>query len=428
MGQLQRMAAGVRRVLDATRTTARARAEVAEEEALSGPDLTQPPVPEEVRPLETVHVAVPNPSVNSRDDAEVPKELRIAAAYSWRLIILAMAGGGVIWVVDRLSAVIIPLAISLLLAALLSPAVRFLRRRLRLPPSLAAFLVLITGLAAVGGTLTLVISQFVDNFDELSKSATNGVEKIRDWLQTGPPKLSTDELDEMINAAQEWLNEHSDTVTGGAVATATTTVELLFSFFLVLFITFFFMRDGNRIWAFLVRIFPKGAERQVYEAGLAAWSTLGSYVRATVLVAFIDALGIGLGLYFLDVPLAFPLAALVFLAAFIPIVGATLSGSVAVLVALVTRDLTAALITLGIVIAVQQLEGHVLQPLIMGRAVAIHPLAVIVAIAAGSVLAGIVGALVAVPIVAVLNTAIRFLVLKRRERPPGARVVSDEPT
>jgi predicted PurR-regulated permease PerM len=186
-------------------------------------------------------------------------------------------------------------------------------------------------------------------------------------------------------------------------------VEILSGTFLVLFALFFFLRDGRMIWRFSVNLLPSQAREPLDHAGLAAWRTLASYVRATVLVAFIDAVGIYIGLELLNVPLALPLGALVFLTAFIPIIGATLSGAVAVLVALVTNGFFTAIVVLIIVIAVQQIEGHLLQPLIMGRAVAIHPLAVIVGIASGLVLGGIIGALIAVPIIAVLNTGIRYL-------------------
>jgi predicted PurR-regulated permease PerM len=249
---------------------------------------------------------------------------------------------------------------------------------------------------------------------------------VRDWLRDGPLKLDNDQIDNGINTATGWLTDNQDKFVSTAQSTATATIEALAAFFLVLFSTFFFMRDGAKIWRFLVRIFPKQAEEQVHDAGIAAWATLGAYVRATVLVAFMDALGIGIGLYFLNVSLYIPLAALVFLFAFVPIIGATLSGLIAVLVTLVEQGPWPALFALIIVIAVQQIEGHVLQPLIMGRAVAIHPLAVIVGIAAGVILAGITGALVAVPIIAVLNTAVRFLVLKRREPPPDSVVVASE--
>jgi putative heme transporter len=406
----------------------RAREREASLESLGGPEIVakqgvEEPEDDGIRTEPPIATA---PSVSSRDDSEVPKELRIAAAYSWRLIVLAAALVCVVYMLGRLSHVVIPLAISLLLSALLSPLVRFLRHRAKFPPSLAAGVVLVAGLLAVIATLTLVVTQIVDKFDELANNATEGAEQVRDWLRDGPLKLDNEQIENGINTATGWLTDNQDRFVSTAQSTATATIEALAAFFLVLFSTFFFMRDGDKIWRFLVRIFPRQAEEQVHDAGIAAWATLGAYVRATVLVAFIDALGIGIGLYFLDVSLYIPLAALVFLFAFVPIIGATLSGIIAVLVTLVEQGPLPALIALIIVIAVQQLEGHVLQPLIMGRAVAIHPLAVIVGIAAGVILAGITGALVAVPIIAVLNTAVRFLVLKRREAPPDSVVVASE--
>jgi predicted PurR-regulated permease PerM len=219
---------------------------------------------------------------------------------------------------------------------------------------------------------------------------------------------------------QGWFTNNQDALTSGALATATTVGHVLTGLFLVLFTTFFFLRDGRKIVRFLVGLLPQRTRAATLSAAEASWVTLVSYVRATVLVAFIDAVGIGLAILILGVPFPFPLAALVFLGAFIPIVGATVSGAVAVLVAFVDQGWLVAVILLGAVIGVQQLEGHVLQPLIMGRAVAIHPLAVILAIAAGAVLAGIVGALIAVPTVAVLNTGIRHLAKLRRARESGS--------
>jgi predicted PurR-regulated permease PerM len=361
---------------------------------------------------------VTEPSVMSRDDREVPYGLRIASAWSWRLLVLAIVIAVILWIISRLKTVVIPLSIALLLSALLSPMANALRRWVRLPRSLAAALVLVAGLAAVAGTLTLVISEFVNGFSSLSEKASAGVQQIQRWLQTGPLHLTNAQFDSALNAAANWLNDHRDAVTSSALSTATATVEALALLFLVLFATFFFLRDGRQIWQFVLLVVPPRVREPVGHAGSAAWLTLVAYVRATVLVAFIDAVGIGLLLFILRVHFAFPLAALVFIGAFVPIVGATVSGTVAILVALVDRGPFTALLVLAGVIAVQQLEGHVLQPIIMGRAVAIHPLAVIVAIATGVVLAGIVGALVAVPIVAVLNTGIRHLVSARRRREP----------
>jgi predicted PurR-regulated permease PerM len=385
---------------------------------------------EELRDEPAAAMPSPNgghPSTTSYDDSEVPHGLRIAAAWSWRVLVLAVALAGALWLVGKLRHVVIPLTIALLLTALLAPAVQFLRRRVRLPASLATGLVLIAGIAAVAGTLTLVITQFVDGFPTLSDKAAAGLDQIRDWLQDGPLKLSNKQIGDSVDAATAWLTSNRESLAASTVSTAAATIEFLAAMFLVLFATFFFLRDGKRIWRFVVRILPGPAREQIGTAGEAAWLTLVSYVRATVLVAFIDALGVALVLVILKVEFAFPLAALVFLAAFVPIVGATVSGAVAVLVALVDEGAVVALVVLIAVIVVQQVEGHVLQPLIMGRAVAIHPLAVIVAIATGVVLAGIIGALVSVPIVAVLNTGIRHLVERRREPPPDAVVVGAEP-
>jgi len=361
-------------------------------------------------------------STVSRDDAEVPHSLRIAAAWSWRLIVVGVVGWALLRFIGVISIVVIPLSIALLLSALLAPAVSLLR--LRLPPSLATFLVLICGIAAVAGTLTLVINQFVEGVPELTTKASDGVREIQDWARTGPLHLSDAQVNQAIQSAQDWVNANTSSLTATGVATAATLAEILTGMLLVLFATFFFLRDGRKIWRFLVRLFPVNARWSLSDAGTASWATLGAYVRATVLVAFIDAVGIGLALVILRVPFPFPLAALVFLGAFVPIVGASVSGAVAVLVALVDRGWIIALSVLGAVIVIQQLEGHVLQPLIMGRAVAIHPLVVIIGIASGVVLAGIIGALVAVPLIAVLNTGIRRLARRRPEVPPDAVVVT----
>lgn len=366
-----------------------------------------------------------HPSTTSLDDAGVPRGLRIAAAWAWRLIVIGIVGWAVIQVIARIKIVVIPLVIALLLAALLAPAVRWLLRA-RFPRSLATAVVLVGGLAAVVGTLTLVVNEFIDGVPALARNASEGIRRIQDWLKSGPLNLSDGQLDHYIDEGQRWLNENSGKLTSGAVDTAATLFEVATGSLLVLFALFFFLRDGERIWRFLVNLVPAPARERVDEAGRASWRALAAYVRATVLVAFIDAVGIGIFLIIFEVPLALPLTALVFLSAFIPIVGATFSGAVAVLVALVDSGWVTALIILAVVIGVQQIEGHVLQPLIMGRAVAIHPLAVVLAITAGMVLAGIVGALVSVPLIAVLNTAIRQLAGQPPQPPPEAVVVRSE--
>ena len=417
MSRLIRVRHNLQKAFESGRTSVRqARAERDGDEPDNEELEFEPPQPEPVLVAE-------HESTASRDDAEVPHSLRLAAAWSWRLIVVGLLGWVLLRVIGIISIVVIPLAIALLLSALLSPAVVWLARW-KLRPSLATFVVMICGLAAVAGTLTLVINQFVDGVPELTTNASEGIRQIQQWARTGPLHLSDAQVNQAIDTAQNWINSNTSQLTATGFATAATLFEVLTGTLLVLFSTFFFLRDGRKIWRFLVRLFPVNARWSLSDAGEASWSTLGSYVRATVLVAFIDAVGIGLWLVIWRIPFPFPLAALVFLGAFVPIIGASVSGAVAVLVALVDKGWVIALVILGGVIFVQQFEGHVLQPLIMGRAVRIHPLVVIVGIASGVVLAGIIGALVAVPLIAVLNTGIRRLARRRPEVPPDAVVVS----
>jgi predicted PurR-regulated permease PerM len=415
----------LRRAYESGRESARAgRVDPEHAPGESGPASSGPAAPAAATVVGAEPPAGMHDTTSSRDDTEVPHALRIAAAWSWRLIVVGIVTWALLQIIGTIRIVVIPLTVALLLSALLAPAVGWLLKA-RFPRSLATGVVLVGGLAAVVGTLTLAVNEFIQGVPELSEKTSQGVRQIQNWLKTGPLHLSDGQLNNYIDEAQKWVDENTKTFTSGALSTAATLAEVLTGTILVLFATFFFLRDGNKIWRFLVRLLPVKARWKVDDAGRASWATLGAYVRATVLVAFIDAVGIGIFLVIFDIPFAFPLAALVFLGAFIPIVGATLSGVVAVLVALVDSGPVTALIILGAVIGVQQVEGHVLQPLIMGRAVAIHPLAVIIGIAAGVVLAGIAGALVAVPLIAVLNTAVRRLAARTvPDTPPDAVVVA----
>jgi predicted PurR-regulated permease PerM len=341
-------------------------------------------------------------------DDGLPAGVRIAGAWAWRVILFIACAYLLIRVVSLLQIVVVPIAIALLLAALLEPVSATLRRR-GVNRSLAAGLVLVGGLLVVFGGLTLIVQTVISQLDDLRAQVGDGLAEVQGWLSQGPLHLSQSQLSGGLDRLRTAITDNQGTLTSGAWNTAATLGEVVAGFLLVLFTLFFYLRDGGQIWTFVCRMLPRAARIPAARAGHYSWHTLVSYVRATVLVAFVDAAGIGIGLAILRVPLALPLAALVFLSAFIPVIGATLSGTVAVLVALVTVGPVKALIVLGVVLAVQQLEGHVLQPLIMGRAVALHPLAVILAIAVGVVVAGIVGGLVAVPLLGVLNTAIRYL-------------------
>ena len=308
----------------------------------------------------------------------------------------------------RIRVVIIPLAIALLLAALLQPLAAVLTKR-GVPPALATAITLLSGLLGIGLLVYVVEEQFRNGLGDLTTQINGGIDKIQNWLITGPLGLSQQQINDYVDSARRSLSENRSELTSGALGAATTIGEIITGALLTLFATIFFIKDGRKIWTWMVRLFPRGSRERVAGAGERAWRTLISYVHATLAVAFVDAVGIGLGAAILGVPLALPLAVLVFLFSFIPIVGATLSGLIAVLIALVAKGPGTALILLVIVLGVQQLEGHVLQPLLLGRAVKVHPLAIVFGIATGTLLAGIIGALLAVPIVAVIATVSGYL-------------------
>jgi putative heme transporter len=338
----------------------------------------------------------------------VPRILRVSAALGWRLLIVVAALYVIGIVASYLAPLLVPVAIALLLAALLAPAVGFLVRH-KVRRGLATAVVLVGGLVLLGGVLTFVVITFIRGLPALRSQLSTSIDTIVTWLATGPLHLSDEQLrgvrDDLIAA----LNANQGGLTAGALTTATTVGEILAQSLLVLFTLIFLLYDGARIWRFFLRAAPRRVRARLDVAGRRSQTALVSYVRATVAVAVVDAVGIGVGLAILGIPLAVSLSALVFLGAFVPIIGAVLAGGVAVLVALVAKGLIPALIVLGVVIGVMQLESHVLQPLLLGRAVNLHPLAVVLAIAAGLLAAGIVGALLAVPLLAVLNAAIRSL-------------------
>ena len=268
---------------------------------------------------------------------------------------------------------------------------------------------MVAGLAALGGVLTFVIVTFVRGVPALVAELSTSVDTIVGWLTTGPLQLSAQQLAGVQDQVLATLSANQASITAGAITTAGTIGEVVAEMLLVVFILIFFLHDGMGIWQFLLDAVPGSVRTRVDVAGRRGVAALVSYVRATAAVAVVDAVAIGIGLAVLGIPLAVPLAALVFLGAFIPIIGAVVAGGVAVLIALVAQGPVSALIVLGIIIAIMQLEGHVLQPLLLGRAVKLHPLAVVLAIAAGLLVAGIAGALLAVPLLAVLNSGIRSL-------------------
>lgn len=350
--------------------------------------------------------------------------IRIAAEWTWRLLVLFAGLVTLCAVVVKLDTVVIPIALALLAAALLDPPVDWMQRK-GVPRSGAVFVVLVAAIGVVAAIMTFVVEQFIDGLPELTDQFAQSIHQIQSWFTGGPLGLSEDQIRRIGDSIVRTVEDNRAAVTSGALTTGRVIGELITGGALTLFTLVFFLYGGQQIWHFCTRIVPSAARSRVRLAGSQGFGSLVGYVRATVAVAAVDAIGIGTGLAILGVPLALPLASLVFIGAFIPIVGAFVTGFVAVLIALVTKGMVTALITLGIIIGIMQLEGHVLQPLFLGRAVRVHPLAVVLAITTGIVLAGIVGGLLAVPIVAVLNTAIRSLLADDPEQTPAEVEVHD---
>jgi predicted PurR-regulated permease PerM len=336
----------------------------------------------------------------------VPVPVRIAAAWGWRILAIAAAVLAVGYGLSLLSELVIPILVALLLSALFARAATFLARWV--PRGLAAGIVLILGLAVIAGAVTLVVQQIGSNASEMGSQVTQGVQQVRAWLAYGPFKVTDTQLDDAIASVREYVTNNEKFRTGllhGAVTVGHVGAGVV----LTLFSTFFFLYQGDTIWAWFVRLFPRLARERIDSSGRVGWVSLTAYVRATVLVAFTDAVGITVVALVLRVPFAGAIGVLVFISAFVPIVGALASGIVAVLIALVAHGLVSAIIMAAGVLVVQQLESHVLQPFLMGRLVRLHPLAIIFSIAGGAVLFGIVGALFAVPLAAFTNSVVNHL-------------------
>ncbi|MEU0033863.1 AI-2E family transporter [Streptomyces sp. NPDC006333] len=356
--------------------------------------------------------ARPDPSM------AVPWGVRVAAEAGWRLLVLA----GTLWVLMRVISavqlVVLAFVAALLITALLQPTVARLKR-IGFPRGLATALTAILGFVIMGLVGWFVVWQVQENIDNLSDQIQDGIDELRKWLLNSPFHVTDKQINEIAKNLRDAIGANTDQITSAGLEGVTVIVEALTGILLTMFSTLFLLYDGKRIWEWTLKLVPAAARPGVAGAGPRAWRTLTAYVRGTVIVALIDAIFIGLGIYFLDVPMAVPLAVFIFLFAFIPLVGAVVSGALAVVVAVVTQGVFTALMTLLVVLAVQQIEGHILQPFILGRAVRVHPLAVVLSVAAGGLVAGIGGAVVAVPLVAVTNTVVGYLRSYARE--PGQR-------
>jgi predicted PurR-regulated permease PerM len=338
----------------------------------------------------------------------IPAGLERATQWSWRLLLIAAAITLGLFVVAQLSFLIIPLFIAVLLAALVAPVSVGLRK-LRFPRWLATLTTIIVFLAAVGGLFYLVINEVIRGWESLQARTILAYDDFVQYLLDSPLQVTEAQLNEWVTALATEFNIDSSWILSGALSVTSSVGSWLVGAGIAIFALIFFIHDGARIWEYVVSWFPKLARPAILGASRSGWNTLIEFVKVQILVAFVDALGIGLGAFFLGLPLVVPIAVAVFLGAFVPIVGGTVAAALAILVALVYEGPVTALIMLIIVLAVQQLEGQILQPLIMGPALRIHPLAVVLSIAAGGYLAGIAGVLFAVPVVAFTNVVIRYL-------------------
>lgn len=339
---------------------------------------------------------------------DVPIGVERAAAWGWRVLVIALASYVVYQILSFFSDITVPIAIAVLLTALGMPFVDGLVR-LRVPRVLATLIVVLAAIAVIAGILILVGQQIATQIDDLRESVADGVGEFQDWLRHGPLGLSDEELDGWLDRAQDTLQGNDSEVVKRATEVGSRLTHVAAGTFIALFSTFFFLYEGDRIWRFVVGLAPRKARAAIDGSGQVAWLSLTAFVRGTVLVALVDAVAIALAAYLLGVPLVFAIGVLVFLGAFVPIVGAFVSGIVAVLVALVDQGPWTAVFMLLAVLVVQQIESHGLQPFLMGRIVRVHPLAIIVAIAAGVTISGVVGALVAVPTAACANAVVRHL-------------------
>ena len=365
---------------------------------------------EEAEQLRVPPPPVYAPAVSARPEpaAAVPWGVRVAAEAGWRLLVLAGVVFVLMKIVSAVSLVVVAFSTGLLITALLQPTTRRLRKW-GMGQGSATALTFIGGFVIMGLVGWFVVWQVMENLDTLTDKVQAGIEELKSWALEGPFHVSEDQINDIASNLSNWIGNNTNELTSAGLEGVGYLVEFFTGAFLAMFVTLFLLYDGRKIWAWLLKFVPLAAREGIAGAGPRAWRTLTGYVRGTVIVALIDAVFIGIGIYFLDVPMAVPLAVFIFLFAFIPIIGAVVSGALAVVVALVTNGFVTALLVLAVVLAVQQIESHVLQPFILGRLVQVHPLAVVLAVTGGSLIAGIPGAVVAVPLVAVSNTVVVYL-------------------
>jgi len=349
-------------------------------------------------------------------DEAVPIGMRVAGAFSWRLLVVGAALAVVIALVVLLQDIVVPFLVALLLCALLAPMSAFLQRH-RWPKWTAVLSCFVAIVLVIGAIALIVTAQIRYDLPSLEQRLHHTVRSLQSLLDSQPFGITASELNRWVSEGTAYLQSHASSILSGFQEAGSGAVHALEGLFIIVFTTLFVLIDGQRIWAWVVRLFPRRAHRRLEVAGQAGWKTLTSFIRVQLVVAVTDALGVVIGALALQIPLAIPIGVIVFLGAFVPVVGAIVAGTVAVLIALVFNGWVPALVMLGIVVLVQQLESHVLHPFLTGSAVKVHPLGVVLGVTAGTTIAGVVGAFFAVPFIATVNAMVTAAAAWRPEDP-----------
>jgi predicted PurR-regulated permease PerM len=362
------------------------------------------------------------PADTSRPAAAPPRWLRAAADWGWRLLVVAAAVYVLVIALAHLRVVVLPIIIALLLTSLLLPLVRQLRKR-GVPDGAAAGLVMVSGIALISVVIALILPSMVDQFSELGTQVREGIDKAGKVLADPPFNLSEKEISDRIDEGMKSLRKNSGTIGSGVAQGAVVLGEFLTGLIITLLLTFFFLKDGDRIWGWIVSLSGDRRSEPVQEIASRSFTALAGYVRGIAMVGLVDSILIGIALVVIGVPLVIPLMILTFFGAFLPLIGAFSAGLAAVLIALVSNGLVPALIVLAVCVAVQQLEGHLLYPVLMSRAVNLHPVAIIIGLATGGILAGVIGIFLAVPIASVISVTLDY----GKDKPPPESPLSPGP-
>ena len=356
--------------------------------------------------------AVESRTARTSEPWAVPHVLERGAAWSWRILVVAGAVAVVAWSLARLSVVLIPVFVAIVMSALLGPVVE--RLASAMPRLLAVWATLLTGAAALAGLGYLLWGPLRSSFDDLGSQWDDARADIERWLVEGPFGLSTERVDELSESAREAVERLGSGLLAEPASAARTATEVIGGFFLAIVLTFFFLKDGPTMWGWLVERIGRSRRALLDDAGGAAFNAMQGWIRGVAITGIADAVLIGAALVILGVPAAIPLAVITFFAAFLPVIGATVAGGLATLIALVSDGPGTALIVALVVLAVQQIEGDILLPLVMRRQVSLHPVVVLLALAVGAAIAGIVGAIVAVPFTAAVSAAVSSMRAARR--------------